>query len=318
MIRLIDEMDAEYTAEWIRMLGSSMGWLEANEYAESFRENHITGSVLAVLTMESLKTDLGIIKFGHRAEIMIAIGKILPNNIESQEKFNCVQNFWGRNIDERNFGMVDSSIDFRKITGRLADGMSVSRQANRVINSIQHINEVKKWVKQGGDFRNRTYTSRIPVKEHTKTSTKGRRDRARPGNHVAYKALQDVPVKSGKAFSSSVVGQLLVGSIVLINQIKGRNGRMVQRNTNGELVSIGWVPLFTREGHKLLAKCWRKGGVKNSDATFNWKTKSPLDIDTDTNKGCPKEETEEKSDSFPVEEKSGLLPDAETSMQADS
>jgi len=109
-------------------------------------------------------------------------------------------------------------------------------------------------------------------------NTNGKSKRARPGNHIAYKVLHSVTIWSGKSFSSPVIGKLLEDSIVLINQTKGRRGRVVLRNSNGEFVNVGWVPLFTNEGHQLL-RYWRKGGivVKNSDAVIKWETKSPLD-----------------------------------------
>jgi len=268
--RQIDEMNVERTAAWIRMLGSSKGWTEANQYAESFRNNNIMGYLLEKLTMQSLKSDLNIFKYGHRIEIMEAITQLWPEGEE-------VSSF-----QKSEYGRYNSN--------------SVSRMVNSVKHSMQQANEVRKWVKPGTDSRNKAYNSMVPVNpaecnsttksEQSKTEpAKEKSKRARPGNHIAYKARQDVAIKRGKSCSSIVVGHLLEGSIVLINQIKGRKGRIVQRKENGELVNIGWVSLFTNDSQQLMMKkYWKKGGVivKNSDAIIQWTAKSPLDENSET------------------------------------
>jgi len=79
----VNEMNAERTAEWIRKLGWSMGWGESYQYAETFRRNNIMGYLLEKLTMNSLK-ELGVVKFGHRMEILAAINKLISTNNDEE------------------------------------------------------------------------------------------------------------------------------------------------------------------------------------------------------------------------------------------
>jgi len=241
------EMNAEDTAEWIRKLGWSKGWKESEQYAESFRNNKIMGYLLEKLTLNSLKSELDVVKYGHRIEILTAIEELIStNNDEEHEE----EEYWETNG----------------------------------ANAFLHAQEVRKWVNPGTDIGTRSWNSinvapcafqreQSPTKNH-----KGKSKRARPGNQLVYKVLHSVPIKSGKSFSSPVIGQLLEDSIVIINQTKGRRGRLIMRNSNGEFVNVGWVPIFTNKGHLLLCH-WRKGEieVKNSDAVIKWSTKSPLD-----------------------------------------
>jgi hypothetical protein len=68
-----DLMTIEQTAIWIRTLSLLNGWEEANQYSSSFRENDIWGHLLPKLTADSLKSELSIMKYGHRLEILLAI-----------------------------------------------------------------------------------------------------------------------------------------------------------------------------------------------------------------------------------------------------
>jgi len=180
---------------------------------------------------------------------------------------------------------------FQKLGNMQFNGSIVARIAN----PVQHAIEVRKWVKTSTDSWNKTCNSVVRVNPAISLSTakselckvepvKGKSKRARPGNHIAYKTRQNVAIQRGKSFSSVILGHLLKGSIVLINQIKGRKGRIIQRKENGEVVNIGWVPLFTNEGQQLLTKYLEKGGVvvKNSDAVIKWKTKSLQEDKADT------------------------------------
>jgi len=69
----VDLMTTEQTAAWIRTISQFSGWEEAEEYASSFKENEIWGHLLPKLTVNSLKSELGIMKYGHRLEIILAI-----------------------------------------------------------------------------------------------------------------------------------------------------------------------------------------------------------------------------------------------------
>jgi len=67
------EMNEEDTAIWVEMLANFKGWTEARGYAESFKINGVTGYVLPYLSVTALRSELGILKFGHRLEIIAAI-----------------------------------------------------------------------------------------------------------------------------------------------------------------------------------------------------------------------------------------------------
>jgi len=66
-------MNEEDTATWVEMLGSFKGWPEARSYAQIFKDNSVTGYVLPFLSIKALRSELGIVKFGHRLEIIAAI-----------------------------------------------------------------------------------------------------------------------------------------------------------------------------------------------------------------------------------------------------
>jgi len=66
-------MNEEATAIWVEMLARFKGWTEAKGYAESFKINGVTGYVLPYLSVTALRSELGILKFGHRLEIIAAI-----------------------------------------------------------------------------------------------------------------------------------------------------------------------------------------------------------------------------------------------------
>jgi hypothetical protein len=66
-------MNEEETAIWIEMLASFKGWKEAKTYSQNFKSNCVTGYVLPYLSIQALKSELDIIKYGHRLEIMAAI-----------------------------------------------------------------------------------------------------------------------------------------------------------------------------------------------------------------------------------------------------
>jgi len=303
----VSEMNLYNTAEWIRNLGKSKMWSEADAYAQSFKNNNITGYLLDKLNTGSLKSELGITKYGHRLEIMAAIKDLYSNASNAGEEGSREADF------PKNSSINGSSNDYvGRCLGEFGNELSYQNQTaagrwmgksvgavengyegisspvcNNIFNVSKHAQEVKKWVNPStGSFLVRKWSnaplSYICSKKSESSiadNVKGRSKRARPGNHIAYKALHTVTIQKGKSFSSCIVGQLLENSIVIINQIKGRRGRIVLKKPNGELQVVGWVPLFTRKGQQLLAKHKKKGGaeVQNSDATIEWKDKSPLE-----------------------------------------
>merc|ERR1719175_247706 len=86
-------------------------------------------------------------------------------------------------------------------------------------------------------------------------------ERARPGNPITYKTLRRVKVRSGKSGETIDVCTLPKGTIVTINQIKGRSGRVVLPQYDGQYKKLGWVTLYTKDGLQLLKKNKLKIGV---------------------------------------------------------
>jgi len=66
-------MNEKETEIWVEILARFKGWTEARSYAESFKINGVTGCVLPYLSVKALRSELGILKLGHRLEIIAAI-----------------------------------------------------------------------------------------------------------------------------------------------------------------------------------------------------------------------------------------------------
>jgi len=79
-------------------------------------------------------------------------------------------------------------------------------------------------------------------------------NRARPDNPIKYKALRNVKIRSGKSVRTDTAGYLAKGSVVVINQIKGRSGRVVVPEPNGDFTKVGWVTLYTHDRQQLMEK----------------------------------------------------------------
>jgi len=78
--------------------------------------------------------------------------------------------------------------------------------------------------------------------------------RARPDNPIKYKALRTAKIRSGKSVRTDIIGNLPKGSVVVINQIKGRSGRIVVPKSDGYFNKVGWVTLYTHDRKQLLEK----------------------------------------------------------------
>jgi len=78
--------------------------------------------------------------------------------------------------------------------------------------------------------------------------------RARPDNPIKYKTLRNAKIRSGKSVRTDVIGYLSKGSVVVINQIKGRSGRIVVPKPGGVFTKVGWVTLYTHDRQQLLEK----------------------------------------------------------------
>jgi len=85
-------------------------------------------------------------------------------------------------------------------------------------------------------------------------SVRKKSTRASPDNPIEYKTLRNAKIRSGKSVRTDGVGYLHKGDVVVINQIKGRSGRVVRPQHNGELRKVGWVTLYTHDRQQLLEK----------------------------------------------------------------
>jgi len=78
--------------------------------------------------------------------------------------------------------------------------------------------------------------------------------RARPDNPLKYKVLRDGKLRFGKSVRSDFIKFISKGSVVVINQIKGRSGRVVVPQPDGSFTKVGWVTLYTHDRQQLLEK----------------------------------------------------------------
>lgn len=76
--------------------------------------------------------------------------------------------------------------------------------------------------------------------------------RPRPTRPIKYKSLDSVNVNSGRSINGKLVGELRVGDIVTVNQVKGRRARLIDYKKNGETRTIGWVSLRDIDGAPLM------------------------------------------------------------------
>jgi len=79
----VDMMDSEQTGNWIRTLGRSKGWKEAETYVKTFRENDIKGNTLQWLTSRMLESSLGMTDVTHRRELLSTIRSLYPQSTAS-------------------------------------------------------------------------------------------------------------------------------------------------------------------------------------------------------------------------------------------
>jgi len=75
--------------------------------------------------------------------------------------------------------------------------------------------------------------------------------RARPSHPVFYKTSRKVKLRSGRGSLTKNLGYLPRDSIVVINQIKGRSGRVAFRDKFGRYRTAGWVTLYAKKNQFL-------------------------------------------------------------------
>jgi len=100
-IKIANEMTKDETSIWIWTLGYNLGWLEAQDYAKSFKDNEIDGSMLPDLSLRLLEVELGIQNRDHRMAIKREIDWCFP---EANENHLKVQNVVG--LGEQRQGSV--------------------------------------------------------------------------------------------------------------------------------------------------------------------------------------------------------------------
>jgi len=115
----------------------------------------------------------------------------------------------------------------------------------------KHKIEVKKWsgsrTKSTG-IGNSSSGKVLPVNSRWKDR------KARPTNPMVYRTLRKVKLRSGKSSLAKNIGYLPKGSVVVINQTKGRSGRVVFQGEDGKFKKAGWVTLHTENKQPLLKK----------------------------------------------------------------
>jgi len=234
MLSLADLMKVEQTAEWIWKFCRINGWDEADLYAESFHRNYIWGYRLLELTLDSLKTDLGIKNYQHRLEILLAINRMHYDISDWDYEFaadDCREKWkpteHSLNNDPEIASISSAMLKQLRIKFSPCESAPKKSQIQRNAKTISNINLTPK--------------------------TKALSTRARPGNPIKYKTFYRVKVRAGKSVRSTHLGYLNKGSIVVINQVKGRSGRVVLQQANGGYVKVGWVTLYTNE-RQLLRK----------------------------------------------------------------
>jgi len=225
-LSLADLMTVEQTAKWIWKFGRISGWDEADLYAESFDRNHIRGRHLPELTLDSLKFDLGIMNYQHRLEILSAINRM----------------HYGISIWDYEFGADDYHEKRKPTVHSLNNDPEIPSISSAMLKQQRSkFSPYKSAPKEGKRLRNAKTILNINLPHKTKALS----TRARPGNPIKYKTLHSVEVRAGKSVRTRHVGYLHKGSIVVINQVKGRSGRVVLQQANGEYVKVGWVTLYT-------------------------------------------------------------------------
>jgi len=296
----VDLMTVEQTAAWIRTLSLFNGWEEAYQYSQSFKKNNICGHLLWKLTIDSLKFDLGIEKYGHRLKIKVAIKHLYPRLLEPDCGVET------KMIDDDRCAMSDTisttesgrsegfstpkSFSSLQTPKTFSPALFKTSKHDFVFPGVDRSPSCKSQVKISScastlrpDDQNKkvlktnekpmTPPSNLetrPTMKFSKTvkwqspkvtptevlsfSVRRKSTRARPDNPLQYKTLRNAKIRSGKSVRTEGVGYLPKGSVVIINQIKGRSGRVVHPHGNGEFIKVGWVTLYTHDGQQLLEK----------------------------------------------------------------
>jgi len=271
----VDLSTVEQTAEWIRALSLANGWAEANQYSWSFYQNGILGHQLEKITLGSLKNDLGITKYGHRLAIVAAIGRMYPPRKREVRTFkvdtsnSCVTKSV---FDSKNEEIESKPEQTPKPLRSEKDETSNHDLAscNELLTgeiittnlSVSHGNKTKEFPNSWGEENSikksqkldKGQAEKVSPAEVLSFSVRKKSIRARPDNPIKYKALRNAKIRSGKSVRSDTISYLTKGAVVVINQIKGRSGRVVVLHSNGEFKKIGWVTLYTHDRQQLMER----------------------------------------------------------------
>jgi len=102
--------------------------------------------------------------------------------------------------------------------------------------------------------------AKLAKEARTKAQAKGyklskyRGQRPSPKFLVKYKALVDLPIRTGKSTKQGKTGRKVrKDDVITINQVKGRRARIVSL-VNGVQKNIGWVSLHTLTGESLMKR----------------------------------------------------------------
>jgi len=245
----VDLMTVEQTAAWIWTVGHVCGWDEADQYAESFKKNNIWGWLLQKLTVDCLKSDLGINNFEHRLMIMSAIRHLYFGSPGSEGNFGADTELNGnlrKAASEVNEKSTDSPHVLKKKRSKYSWNQGILSPNSNPIYSPRVVHNGKAQL----------FQKSIANKEQS-SSTRVKSTRASPDNPTRYKTFYKVKIRSGKSVRSADLGYLPKGSVVVINQVKGRSGRVVLPQDGGEFVKVGWVTLYT-DDRQLLRKYGNK------------------------------------------------------------
>jgi len=232
----VDLMTVEQTASWIWKFAQFNGWEEADRYAQIFQENDIGGYLLNMLSLECLKSDLGITKNMHCLKIMLAIehlnnlGWDLPDEADIAHSRSPRVN----NLPQENSIWINTADMQKKTWAKYLRGSSSPAPINTPFDTISSIgwNQIVQ------------LASESTPKNEQIHNTKAKSTRASPDNPIWYETLHKVKVRSGKSIHSPNIASIPKGSFVVINQIKGRSGRVMIRKHNGEIEKLGWVTLY--------------------------------------------------------------------------
>jgi len=294
----VDLMTVEQTSAWIRSFSLFHGWDEAEQYSWSFHENRICGRHLGKMTMYTLKYDLGIMKCGHRLEIKEAIEHLFPdalrevtrveNEMMDKYKSSMCESVQGTELKE--IGAQPAQISklhsyykhktnqhdltssrVRRQPSHISKLGFVSRSSTVLTeNRHSNLNSIDKQTNIGNPQTvnlSKTFDSRTATGTSAEVLSfriRKKSPRARPDNPTKYKALRNARIRAGKSAGTDIVGYLPKGSVVLINQIKGRSGRIIAPEPDGCYLKVGWVTLYTHDRQQLLEKLnyKRKAGYR--------------------------------------------------------